>query len=65
MGGEHEPVRQPGGDYCDVCAGLGFVNAWTVLPREFRCTCETLSLVHAPDCDSIPCPFDQLLEVSA
>lgn len=52
------------GDGCTVCEGTGFLpRQWVTGLRE--CTCGAGPLdeltLHAAGCDSVPCPFDQLL----
>jgi hypothetical protein len=51
--------------HCDVCSALGTVPAGPVFGRGPQCTCgagpfDELTL-HAGDCDTVPCPFCQLL----
>ena len=50
---------------CSVCEGYGIVARAEVYLRDPVCDCgagpyDELTL-HAPDCDSVPCPFDQLI----
>lgn len=51
---------------CAACDDTGFIAAAGVLGRDPVCTCgagapgDEMTL-HAVECDSVPCPFDQLL----
>lgn len=51
--------------YCDVCASTRWVSGSYVFNRGTVCTCgagpyDELTL-HDGACDSVPCPFCQLL----
>ena len=55
--------------HCGVCDGDGFLSADYVFAREPVCTCGAGPYdewtLHSPDCDTVPCPFCQLLDDSA
>jgi hypothetical protein len=54
--------------HCDVCDGLKSVLADILFERDRVCTCGvTLHdipelTLHDVDCDTVPCPFCQLLD---
>lgn len=55
---------------CDVCDDTRFIAAAGVFGRDPVCTCGAGEpgdemVLHAVDCDAVPCPFDQLLCDSA
>ena len=51
---------------CAVCGGYEWISRDYVWPaRGLHCTCGApggLASLHAVDCDSVPCPFCQLLD---
>jgi hypothetical protein len=52
--------------HCAVCDGEEWLSGSYVYNRDPVCTCAAGSrddelVLHAPDCDSVPCPFCQLL----
>jgi hypothetical protein len=55
--------------HCDVCGDDGFVPADCVFDRDTACTCGAGPVdawtLHAPECDTVPCPFCQLLGEAA
>ena len=57
--------------YCDVCDGLSSVPADVLYRRDRVCTCGVTPhfipqlTLHADDCDTVPCPFCQLLDEPA
>lgn len=54
--------------HCDVCDGYQTVPADTVFERDRVCTCGAGPLdamtVHDGECDTVSCPFCQLLDES-
>jgi hypothetical protein len=49
---------------CDVCVDTHFVSNCYVYAREAQCTCgagDDELAFHTVSCDSVPCPFCQLL----
>jgi hypothetical protein len=55
--------------HCDVCADNQLLSGDYVFDREPVCTCGAGPVdewtLHAPDCDTVPCPFCPLLNDSA
>lgn len=54
---------------CSVCNDTGWVSISFFGKRAAVCTCgagpcDELTL-HAPECDSVRCPFDQLMSEAA
>lgn len=54
---------------CSVCCDTGWVSISFFGKRAPVCTCgagpyDELTL-HAPECDSVRCPFDQLMSEAA
>jgi hypothetical protein len=55
--------------HCAVCDGEEWLSGSYVYDRAPVCTCPAGSrddemVLHTPDCDSVPCPFCQLLDES-
>jgi hypothetical protein len=67
----HRPAPVPR-KYCAVCEDFGSVpSGWVYASPGINCTCgavpdELAELTfHDPQCDTLPCPFCQLLETPA
>lgn len=51
---------------CGACDDTGFIPGAEVFARDPQCTCGAgrpgdEMVLHAVECDAVPCPFDQLI----